>query len=97
VQEQSGPKVAAAVPISVCWVPIVHNVAWTEAYLRTKWHLDPANRLATIHQRYRQTGQIDKRDRQRPDSIGQTVLQTIAQKHVRRQCAIRFESVQQTY
>ena len=23
----------------------------------TKWHLDPSNRLATIHQRYRQTGQ----------------------------------------
>ena len=25
------------------------------AYLRTKWHLDPPNRLATIRQRYRQT------------------------------------------
>jgi len=25
-----------------------HNVAWAEAYLRTKWHLDPPNRLATI-------------------------------------------------
>jgi len=24
------------------WVPIKHNVAWTEAYLRTKWYLDPA-------------------------------------------------------
>jgi len=27
------------------------NVAWAEVYLRTKWHLDPSNRLATIHQR----------------------------------------------
>jgi len=26
-----------------------------EVYFRTKWHLDPSNRLATIHQRYRQT------------------------------------------
>jgi len=26
-------------------------------YLHAKWHLDPFNRLATIHQRYRQTGQ----------------------------------------
>ena len=26
------------------WVPM----AWSEAYLFTKWHLDPSNRLATI-------------------------------------------------
>jgi len=24
-----------------------NKVAWAEAYLRTKWHLDPSNRLAT--------------------------------------------------
>ena len=24
------------------------SVAWAEAYLRTKWHLDPSSRLATI-------------------------------------------------
>jgi len=29
------------------------------AYLRTKWHLDPCNRLATRHQRYRQTDKTD--------------------------------------
>jgi len=29
------------------WVTIEHNVAWTEAYLFTKWHLDPSNGLAT--------------------------------------------------
>ena len=28
-----------------------------EAYLQAKFHLDPSNRLATVHQRYRQTGQ----------------------------------------
>jgi len=25
-----------------------HNVAWADAYLRTKWHLDPSSRLDTI-------------------------------------------------
>jgi len=28
-------------------VLITHNVAWAEAYLRTKWHLDPLSHLAT--------------------------------------------------
>ena len=27
--------------------PHVNNVAWAEAYLCTKWHLDPTSRLAT--------------------------------------------------
>jgi len=34
-----------------------NNVTWAEAYLCTKWHLDPSNRLATIRLRYRLTGQ----------------------------------------
>jgi len=51
-----------------------HNVARAEAYLHAKFHLDPSNRLATVHERHRQT------DRQRSDSIGRTVLQTVAQK-----------------
>jgi len=25
-----------------------NTVAWAEAYLRTKWHVDPCSRLATI-------------------------------------------------
>ena len=29
------------------WVPIQHNVIWAEAYLYTKWHLDPSSHLAT--------------------------------------------------
>jgi len=28
-------------------VPMQHNATWAEAYLRTKWHLDPSSRLAT--------------------------------------------------
>jgi len=40
------------------------------------WHPDPSSRLATIHQRYRQ----DRQTGQRSDSIGRTVLQTVAQK-----------------
>ena len=51
-------------------------MAADEAYLHAKFHLDPSNRLATIHQRYRQ----DRTDRQQSDSIGRTVLQTVAQK-----------------
>ena len=27
-----------------------------EAYLRAKFHLDPCNRLATVHERYKQPG-----------------------------------------
>jgi len=52
-------------------------VARAEAYLHAKFHLDPSNRLATIHQRYRQDRQTD---RQWSDCIGRTVLQTVAQK-----------------
>ena len=41
-------------------------------------YLEPSDSLATVHQRYRQT---DKQDRteQRSDSIGRTVLETVAQ------------------
>jgi len=54
-----GQKVETAVPLSLggSWVPMKYNVAWAEAYLRTKWRLDPSNRWAIIHQRYRQKGQ----------------------------------------
>jgi len=30
------------------WVPMQHSTAWAEAYLCTKWHLDPYCRLGTI-------------------------------------------------
>jgi len=48
--------------------------------MHAKFHLDPSNCLATVHQRYRQTGQTRQTDRQRSDSRGPTVLQTVAQK-----------------
>jgi len=40
---------------------IIHNVVRAEAYLHVEFHLDPLNRLAIIHQRYRhdRTGQRD--------------------------------------
>jgi len=48
VTQQSGPKNGGGLlcPFRgrMSWVP---NVAWAEAYLRTKWHLDPSSRLAT--------------------------------------------------
>jgi len=54
-------------------------------YFRTKWHLDPSNRLAALHQRHRQ-------DRQRSDSTGRTVLQTVAQKWSVRRIFLKFSS-----
>jgi len=54
-----------------------------EAYVCAKFHLDPSNRWATIHQRHRQTdmtGQTGQTVRQRTGSIGRIVLQTVAQK-----------------
>jgi len=56
-----------AAPLWGSSVFIYHIVAGDEAYLHVKFHLYPCNRLATIHQRYRQ-------DRQRSDSIAQTVF-----------------------
>ena len=34
------------------WIAIQYNVAWVEANLFAKWHLDPSNRFATIVQLY---------------------------------------------
>ena len=56
-------------------------MARAEAYLHAKFHLDPSIRLATVHERHRQAGQTGQ-DRQRTDSIGRTVLQTVAQRPV---------------
>jgi len=43
--------------------------------------LDPSNRLATVHQRHRQDRQ-DMHTGQQSDSIGRTVLQTVAEKQI---------------
>ena len=51
------------------WGPIYHNMARVEVYPPAKFHLDPSNRLATIHQRYRQTD-----TGQRSDSIRRAIL-----------------------
>jgi len=51
-------------------VRILHNVARAETYMRANFHLDPSNRLATTHQRYRQDRTDRQTDRQRSDSIG---------------------------
>ena len=60
-----------------------NNVARDEAYLHANFRLDAFNRLATIRQRYRQDRQRGQTDRQRSDSIGRIVLQTVAQKRPR--------------
>jgi len=48
----------------------------TQAYLHAKFHLEPSDRLATVHQRCRQTDR-QNRTEQRSDSIGRTVLETV--------------------
>jgi len=45
-------------------------VARAEAYLLAKFHLDPSNRLATVHERHRQT------DRTGQDMTNRTDRQT---------------------
>ena len=34
-------------PFLGSWEHKLHNVAWAEAHLRTKWHLNPTSHLAT--------------------------------------------------
>ena len=58
-------------------------MARAKAYLHPKFHLDPSNRLATVHQRHRQ----DRQTGQQTNSIRRTVLQTVAQKCVHRKCS----------
>jgi len=55
------------------------NIMWTGPRPTCMPSFIFRHRLATIHQRYRQYRQ-DRTDRQRSDSIGRTVLQTVAQK-----------------
>jgi len=50
-------------------------VARAEANLLAKFHIDLSNRLATVLHNV-----TDRQDRQQSDSIGRTVLQTVAQK-----------------
>jgi len=54
-----GRKLAGGYSLSVAGgagsLSIAMSPTWAEAYLCTKWHLNPSNRLAILHQRYRQT------------------------------------------
>jgi len=37
---------------------VVYSVAWPEAYLRTKWHLDPSRCLATTDMGQKERGAV---------------------------------------
>jgi len=83
-QNRPGPKIGGCVPF-LEWGKLGSHLTQCRlgrsAYLRTMWHLDLSNRLATIHQRYKQTDTLaDRQDRRRSSIIGRTVLQTVAQK-----------------
>jgi len=47
---------------------------------RYSYYKCSGDRLATIHQRYRQDRQTDRQTGQPSDSVGRTVLQTVVQK-----------------
>jgi len=69
-----GRRVGAAVPLS-CWelgLDLTQRHLGRGPYLRTKWHFDPSNRLATIQQRYRQTDRTGQTE-QRYLSVGRTI------------------------
>jgi len=55
-------------------------MARVEAYLHAKFRLDPSNRLIGHSTPTLQTDRTDRQAGQRSDSIGLTVLQTVAQK-----------------
>jgi len=64
-----GRKVGAAVPLSVGegeLGPHLTQCGLAETYRHAKWHLDPSNLLAAIHQCHRQ----DRTDRQWSNRIG---------------------------
>jgi len=54
-----GRKVGAAMPLNVGDLsPHLGQCRLGRGlHIRTQWHLDPCNRLAMIHQSYKQTGQ----------------------------------------
>ena len=62
-----GPKIGEEGCCALCvgGAGFPSNTMWPaprRAYLCTKWHLDTSNRLATIHQRFRQTDKLDRQD-----------------------------------
>ena len=64
-------------------------MARAETYQHAKFHLDRSNRLATVHERHRQTGQTG----QRSDSIGRTFYKRSPKNCQRQSCnAINFLS-----
>ena len=61
-------KVGAAVPLSMGGAGSPSNTMSPGP--PTSVHLDPSNLLVTIYQRYRQTGQTDRQDDNRPKTDG---------------------------
>jgi len=51
----------AGSPSNTMWPgPSTSVVARAQHYLHVKFHIDPLKHLATVHERYRQTGQTDR-------------------------------------
>jgi len=67
--KRHGPNIGGCVSLGELGLPLTQCGLYAEAYLRTKWHLDPSKGLATIHQRHRQTGQTDGLETDRTDNV----------------------------
>jgi len=81
------PKIGGCVPSGGAGSPSTTMRPRPRAYLHAKfhfssWSIQPFGHNTPVHQRYRQTGHTNRtgHDRQRTDSIGRIVLQTVAQK-----------------
>jgi len=85
-----GRKLEACAPLGRAGSP--SSTMWLGRGLHhAKFHLDPSNHLATIHQSHRQDRQTGQTDRQQSDSIGRNILQTVAQKPVRQENSVRVQ------
>ena len=57
-----GPKIGGLCHFGGGGAGSLSNTMWPgpKAYLHAKFHLDPSNRLATVHERHRQDRQTDR-------------------------------------
>jgi len=78
-RNSNGPKIVGCAPLGEGELgPHLTQCGQGRGLPAAKFHLDPSNRLDTVHERHRRN-RTDRQDRQQTDSIGRTVLQTVAQ------------------
>jgi len=92
-----GPKIGGCAPLGGAGSPPhLTQCGGAEAYLRVKFHLDPYNRLATIHQRHRQTDRQTETDRQTQTDNGPIAYGEPFYKRSPKKCS-RFDASEITH